>query len=122
MRPMQPPWARPFWRGFLSELRAIIQLKGMERFTENTICEIEELKGQLRLVRRHGYAEDREEFQPGVICIGAAIRDYTGGVIASLSCSSPTMRGTEQVLSQIRERVMATASELSQELGSRSQI
>ena len=40
------------------------------------------------------FAQDREEFQPGVICIGAAIRNHTGGVIASISCSTPTMRAT----------------------------
>ncbi len=102
-----------------SEMRAIILLKGMQRFTEKTICDLEVLKNQLRQVRRHGFAVDREEFQPGVICIGAAIRDYTGAVIASLSCSIPTMRATEPALSGIRVQVMTAATELSEELGSR---
>jgi IclR family transcriptional regulator, acetate operon repressor len=104
-----------------SEFAAIIAAKGMERFTPQTICDENALKEQLRLVRRHGFAEDREEFQPGVICIGAAIRDHTGGVIASLSCSTPMMRASDGVLAELTDRVMASAQELSQELGSRGQ-
>lgn len=104
-----------------NEQNAIIAAKGMERFTANTICDEDALKEHLRLVRRHGFAEDREEFQPGVVCIGAAIRDHTGGVIASLSCSVPTMRAAPDVLADITEQVKATAQALSQELGSRGQ-
>ena len=46
----------------------------------------------LRLTRRNGYAIDSEEFQPGVVCFGAAIRDHAGAVIGSVSCSMPLMR------------------------------
>lgn len=102
-----------------SELKAIIDAQGMTRFTGNTIGDLETLRAQLALVRRHGFAEDREEFQPGVICIGAAIRNYTGAVIASLSCSIPTMRASEETTAAVRERVRAAAFELSQALGSR---
>jgi IclR family acetate operon transcriptional repressor len=101
------------------EQRAIAEAKGLDAFTENTITGLDALRAELALVRRHGVAYDREEFQPGVICIGAAIRNHTGGVIASVSCSTPTMRASDEGLARVEELVKAAAAELSQELGSR---
>lgn len=105
-----------------SEQQAIIDSKGMEIFTEHTVTDLDKLRGELALVRRHGYAQDREEFQPGVVCLGAAIRNHTGGVIASISCSTPTMRASDERLTDLIERVKETAANLSQELGSRSPL
>jgi IclR family acetate operon transcriptional repressor len=47
---------------------------GLKRYTPNTISDIAALVEALRVVRRSGFAMDREEFLPGVICVGAAIR------------------------------------------------
>ena len=105
-----------------SEQSAIVDAKGMEAFTEHTVTDLEILRGELVLVRRHGYAQDREEFQPGVVCIGAAIRNHTGGVIASISCSTPTMRASDERLAELIELIKETAATLSQELGSRSPL
>ena len=49
-------------------------------------------------MRRNGFAMDREEFQPGVICVGAAIRDHAGAVVGAISASAPAMRATEEHL------------------------
>jgi len=71
----------------------------------------------LRHVRRNGYALDREEYTPGVICVGAAIRDHNGAVVGAISASAPTMRTTEDHLALMREEVVAAARALSAELG-----
>lgn len=68
-----------------TELERIVADKGMTAFTPNTIVDLYQLKEHLRLTRRHGCAIDREEFQPGVICLGAAVRDHAGAVVGSLS-------------------------------------
>ena len=94
----------------------------MEAFTEQTVTDLDKLRAELALVRRHGYAQDQEEFQLGVVCLGAAIRNHTGGVIASISCSTPTMRASEERLADLIERVKKTAAKLSQDLGSRSPL
>ncbi len=101
-----------------SEIRAIIAESGMQPYTGQTIQRLDALFAQLALVRRHGFAEDREEFQPGVYCIGCAIRDHSGGVIASLSVSIPTMRATPAHLADVREQVKQAALDVSQQLGS----
>lgn len=100
-----------------TELERIVSDKGMSAFTPNTIVDLELLREELRLTRRHGYAVDREEFQPGVICVGAAIRDHAGAVVGSISVSSPVFRATPEHLEQIRIHLLAATDELSTELG-----
>lgn len=100
-----------------TEIARIISAKGLPSFTAKTITDLATLLEELRLVRRHGYAMDREEFQEGVICIGSAIRDYAGAVVGSISVSIPSFRATEETLAHIREEVLAAVRSLSADLG-----
>jgi IclR family transcriptional regulator, acetate operon repressor len=100
-----------------TELDRIVADKGLTAFTPHTITDIDSLKEDLRLTRRNGFAIDREEFQLGVICLGAAIRDHAGAVVGSISVSSPVFRATPEYINQIRIHLIAAADELSSELG-----
>ncbi len=100
-----------------TEIARVIAEKGLSRFTDRTITGIADLMEELRHVRRNGYAIDREEFQPDVTCIGAAIRDHTGAVIGSLSSSMPDTRATGEHFELVREAVRNTATILSELLG-----
>ncbi|WP_048756633.1 IclR family transcriptional regulator, partial [Afipia felis] len=100
-----------------TEVERIVATHGLTAFTPNTITSIENLTEELRLTRRQGFATDREEFQPGVICIGAAVRDHAGAVVGSISVSSPIFRATPEYLDQIRTHLIAVTDELSMELG-----
>ena len=99
------------------EIRRILAARGMARFTPNTITEFPALIEELRLVRRNGFAIDREEFQPGVICVGAAIRDHAGAVVGAISASTPGMRASDEHLARMREEVVSATRALSAELG-----
>jgi IclR family acetate operon transcriptional repressor len=90
---------------------------GLARFTPKTITEWPALIDALRHVRRDGYAMDDEEYQPGVICIGAAIRDQNGAVVGAISASTPTMRENDEHLTLVREQVIGAVRALSAELG-----
>ena len=98
------------------EIRRILS-HGMKRFTDNTITEFAALIEALRIVRRNGYAIDREEFLPGVICVGAAIRDQAGTVIGAISASTPTMRASEEHIALMRDEICAATRALSAEFG-----
>lgn len=98
------------------DMRRILS-HGMTRFTPNTITEWPALIEALRHVRSNGYAVDHEEYQPGVICIGAAIRDRTGAVVGAISASTPTMRASDDHLDLVREQVVSAVRALSAELG-----
>jgi IclR family acetate operon transcriptional repressor len=90
---------------------------GMKRFTDNTITEFPAFVEALRVVRRNGYAIDREEYLPGVICVGAAIRDQAGTVIGAISASTPTMRASEQHIALMCNEIGAATRALSAEFG-----
>ena len=90
---------------------------GMKRFTDKTITEFPALVESLRIVRRNGYAVDREEFLPGVICVGAAIRDQAGTVIGAISASTPTMRASDEHVALMRDEIVAATRSLSAEFG-----
>ncbi|HEX3859875.1 MAG TPA: IclR family transcriptional regulator [Pseudolabrys sp.] len=98
------------------EIRRIVG-KSMKRFTEKTITEFPAFIESLRVVRRNGYAVDREEFLPGVICVGAAIRDQAGTVVGAISASTPAMRASEDHVALMRNEVVAAARALSAEFG-----
>src|SRR6187455_2239195 len=91
--------------------------KGLPRFTQKTITEWPALIEALRHVRRNGYAMDDEEYQPGVICVGAAIRDHNGAVVGAISASTPTMRASDAHLMLVREEIVSAVRALSAELG-----
>lgn len=99
------------------QMDRILSAKGLTRFTENTITDHDTLIEDLRHVRRNGFAHDREEFQPGVFCVGAAIRDHSGAVIGAFSCSMPTMRATPDHVRSVEQAVKSTARAVSKALG-----
>lgn len=122
---MEAPHATAVGKAILAwlpedEMRRILA-HGMKRYTENTITEFPAFLELMRHVRRNGYAEDREEFLPGVICVGAAIRDQAGTVIGSISASTPMMRATEDHIAMMRDEITAATRALSAEFGAPTQ-
>ena len=101
-----------------TEIARVIAEKGLNRFTEKTITGIADLMEDLRHVRRNGFAVDREEFQPGVTCIGSAIRDHAGAVIGSISCSMPNIRADGEHYDAVQNAVRHSTTVLSEALGS----
>lgn len=95
------------------EMERVVATSGLTRFTPRTCTSFDDLKEELRHVRRRGFASDDEEFQPGVFCIGCAVRDGVGGVIASISCSMPKTRANKSQQIAIRRHVIECARNLS---------
>ena len=92
-------------------------VNGMKRCTEHTITDAAAFHDAMCKVRREGYAFDREEHLPGVICIGAAIRDQAGTVVGAISASTPLMRATDEHLALMREEITSAAEALSAQFG-----
>ncbi len=98
------------------EIRRVVG-KEMKKYTDNTITDFAKYLEALRHVRRSGHSFDDEEYLPGVVCIGAAIRDQAGTVIGGISASMPTMRASKEHLALVRDEVMAATRALSIEFG-----
>jgi DNA-binding IclR family transcriptional regulator len=99
------------------EIDELIKRRGLKSYTRNTFTTPAQLKEGLRLVRERGYAVDNEEFEEGLECIGAPIKDYSGKVIAAISIAGPTFRMTEEKIAVLARSVIEAAQELSADLG-----
>ncbi|MGP8243957.1 MAG: IclR family transcriptional regulator [Bryobacteraceae bacterium] len=97
------------------------RLKGYEfsRHSANTIVSKNQFLADLALVVNRGYAMDNEEYEEGLRCIAAPVRDHTGEVMGSLSIAGPTFRVTGARLPALSREVKRIAGELSTVLGYR---
>lgn len=89
-------------------------------YTDRSIRSIDELIAELAEVRRRGYAVDDEEYEPGVRCVGAVIRDHLGKAVAALTITGPTARMPDSfVHSELAGLVMEYSRRVSDRLGLR---
>jgi DNA-binding IclR family transcriptional regulator len=92
--------------------------QSLYRKTERTIVDVNRLHQELALVAERGYAIDDQEFEDGLRCIAAPVRDHTGAVSAAVSVSGPTSRITDEVLDEFVRKVACVARDISSALGS----
>lgn len=107
---------------FLSEeeVDAIWEKSNIVKYTDRTITDLTRLKQELERVRQKGYAEDDEENELGVRCIGAPVFNYSGKVEGAISISGPTIRVTKDKVEEYGREVKKFADLISRELGYKS--
>lgn len=74
----------------------------------------ESLKREFEEIRRDGVAYDREEHEPGIICIAAPILSETGRSIGALSVTTSTDRKSLADLATLAPKLKATAQQIAQ--------
>jgi IclR family transcriptional regulator, acetate operon repressor len=79
----------------------VIAERGLRTFTSRTISSLDELAHSLRQARRHGFALDDEEFIPGIVSMGCALRGPAGEVLGAIGCSLGRQRATDDRLVQL---------------------
>ena len=94
---------------FLNELR--------ETRPELTTDDINRFCTELAAIRREGVGFDCEEIFTGVRCVAAPIFDYTGNLVATIGCSVPTVRITEESSALLIREVIQTAAAISMSIG-----
>lgn len=99
------------------ELRQIWNESVIEKKTEKTIVDYEEMLRVLEEVKRNGYALDDEENEKGVRCIAACLKSYQNEVKYAFSISGPTSRMTRERVKELSVDVKKVQEELSRELG-----
>ncbi|WP_300673428.1 IclR family transcriptional regulator [Desulfoluna sp.] len=80
-------------------------------------ADLAELRREFVQLRRDGLAYDNEEIYLGVRCVAAPIFDHTGHVIATISCSVPSIRITDDSAELVASEVNKTAKTISCALG-----
>lgn len=101
----------------ISDIKKIWDQSKIEKFTENTIVDFEKFVEELDVVRKEGYAEDDEENEIGVRCVGAPIFNRKGEIEGAISVSGPSIRVTKDKVKDIADEVKKYAKQISQELG-----
>ena len=99
------------------EQNTIIDSLKMEKKTQNTITEKEQLLEELARISTKGYAVDNEEFHPGVRCLGVPIFDHRGRVVASLGISGPVNRIRLDKVEEYTSSMKDIALQISKKLG-----
>ena len=94
-----------------------IERSGLRKSTGKTITDLPTLEKELQLIRKRGFAVDREESAEGTSCIGCPVRNCTGAVIGAIGASMRESRFESLNLNRLASQVDAAAADLSYELG-----
>jgi IclR family transcriptional regulator, KDG regulon repressor len=88
-----------------------------ERFTPNTITDLQDLKNHLIIVKREGIAFDDEENILGVRGVAAGLRNFDGSVVGAVGVIGPSVRLTRARMRECVEPVKTCAMEISKSMG-----
>jgi DNA-binding IclR family transcriptional regulator len=100
-----------------SEVRKLLGGRKLAAITPHTVTDPAALIASLPRVRRQGYATVNEENIPGVLSVGAPIRDRSGGVVAALSVAFPKYLDAGLTLASVEPLVTGAALNVSRMLG-----
>lgn len=100
-----------------AEVTKILSSETLTAFSPNTIIDPDTMNRELALTRARGYALDNEEHEPGVSCVGVAIRNHTGEPIGAISISAPTSRLDNAAIHRFLPKLLETANIISRMLG-----
>jgi len=98
-----------------SDLEAVIAQQSFHAFTDTTLTSPEALREELVEVRDTGLSFDREEHEPGIICIAVPILTETGRPLGALSVTSTTKQRSLRDLGAIAPRVRLAAQTIAED-------
>lgn len=97
----------------VAELAQRIEFK---RFTEHTLANAEALISEVQQIRAQGFAEDREEHEPGIRCVAAPLVTANQQLRGGISVTVPVFRLQEGQLEQWQAWVIEAAAQISESL------
>lgn len=105
---------------FMEENRALqyLKTKGLTRYTENTITDLEKYLTEIEQVREKGYAVDREEYLQEVRAVAAIIKPQ-GTFLAAVWVVGFSSSLTDDKMEHTIERTLKAADAISRDLKSR---
>ena len=95
----------------------ILNLKSLQRMTDDTITSRKALSQELETVRSVGYGTTMHEIEAGVMGIAVPIFDHHGYVKASISVTGPSSRISADQLHRFAPTVLQAAEAISAQIG-----
>ena len=99
------------------DVQAVWDATDIQKFTDETLTTLPQLRADLQQIRMRGYAIDDEEHDLGVRCIAAPIFNWKDEPVAAISISAPASRLTDAAMKKYAPRLMKAAEEISGLLG-----
>jgi IclR family acetate operon transcriptional repressor len=91
--------------------------RGLQRFTDRTIVELEPLLEDLARVRRRGYATGFGELDVTLNAVAAPVHDARGSIVAAVEVWGPTFRVTPTRVPELVQHAREAAAAISVRLG-----
>lgn len=92
------------------------------RRTVHTLTALPELRREIELTRRRGYAIDDEEFHAGVRCLAAPVYSSDGTCVAAIGVTAAAVRFSRSRIQEVATLVTGAAAQLSDRLGFRDRL
>ncbi|GAA3830676.1 IclR family transcriptional regulator [Streptomyces phyllanthi] len=86
--------------------------QGLERFSDTTPADPDELRAELDRIRTEGYAINTNQYRPGVCALGAPVLDESGTPLAAVAISMPDSRYDADRAPEWGRLVAGTAAEI----------
>jgi len=102
-----------------SEVRRLIEQRGLPRFTANTLVSADALLADLATARERGWALDDEESTVGMRCLAAPVFNEYGEAVAGVSISGLAARLDDERVRRFGPQVRAAADEITEAIGGR---
>lgn len=99
------------------QLEKLLQQNGLPAFTEKTLSSMPALLEDLERTRARGWAIDDEERTIGMRCIAAPIFNAYGEAVAGISVSGPSVRLTDEKLSEFGPLIKRGAASVTEAMG-----
>ncbi len=102
------------------DVEALLQRKGMGRFTDTTIIKPDHLFAELDRIRDQGWSIDNGERYTGMCCVAAPIFGAEGDAAAAISISGPSSRFTKQTIVDFSAAIRHAAANISTAIGGKT--
>jgi len=100
-----------------AEVRTRLGDAAPARFTATTLADLPALLAELQATRARGFAVDREEYTPGVVCLAVPVFERAGPATLALSVSVPSIRAGADRLAPVLRELAAASLAISRRLG-----
>jgi DNA-binding IclR family transcriptional regulator len=100
-----------------ADLDAVLGAVTFTRATPNTLTTREDFLAELERVSAQGWAQDREENERSINCIGAPVRDASGRAVAAVSVSVPDIVLPYEQLLDLLPDLLAVTENISRDCG-----
>lgn len=97
------------------DLSQVLSQQSFHIYTPHTIGTERDMRAELAEIRVRGHSFDREEHEPGIICIAVPILSMKGRILGALSVTSSTRRTSLEEMEHLAPKLKATATIIAQE-------